>query len=163
MQNPRGLIPLNSCQSYDFFGDASNISTRSGIYVVGYWSQFQWIPIYVGLASNLKTRTSGKHRADLGTTDRGLVEYCYEISRHHQVKLFTYPMPKIMSWIRHREAALIRQLKPTYNTRKETASLSLFWAVVDGSLLLLSVTYQLLQILGIGLIVGSIAKYFGLI
>lgn len=163
MRNPRSLLPLTSCQSHDFFGDASNISDRSGIYIVGYWLNFQWIWVYVGLASNLKTRTSGKHRADPGTTDRGLVEYCHEISRHHQVKLFTYPMPKIMSWIRHREAALIRGLKPSYNTRQETASLSLFWAFVDGVLLTFSVTYRLLQVLGIGIIAGTIAKSLGLI
>lgn len=163
MQNPRSLLPLTSCQQFDFFGDATHISSRSGIYVVAYWLNFQWIPIYVGLASNLKTRTSGKHRADQGTTDRGLVEYCHEIERSHEVKIFCYPMPKIMSWIRHREAVLIRDLNPSYNTRQETASLSPFWAIVDGSLLLFSVTYRLLQILGIGLIAGTIAKHFGLI
>ena len=133
--SPKNLVPFARCQRFGFFDTKARISKRSGLYIVAYRHGLTWRYEYVGRAGNLSERTKGKHYAKYGTSDDELVNDCQILQDHgHRVQLFTYPMPRIDSWIDHREARLIERLKPLFNTRKERQAINPFWDFVDGVL-----------------------------
>ena len=133
--SPKNLIPFVRCHRFDFFSLEAKIPKRSGLYIVAYRDIFGWQYEYVGRATNLCERTKGKHYAKDGTSDAGLVDDCYALrDQGHKVYLLTYPMPRIDSWINHREARLIERLQPVFNTKKERQAINPFWDFVDGLL-----------------------------
>ena len=136
MRNPKHALPFIGADCTDFFSDGQTISRRSGLYIVTLECYGRHTVVYVGRATNLRSRTQGKHYARVGTSDEGLVNYCARLQNEGRgtVKLFTFPMVNIESWINHREAALIARLKPLYNTKSERQALNPFWAFVDGIL-----------------------------
>ena len=133
--SPKNLLPFVRCYRFNFFDLEAKIPKRSGLYIVAYRNGLGWQYEYVGRASNLSTRTKGKHYATFGSSDDELVNDCCILKDHgHRVQLFTYPMPRIDSWINHREARLIERLHPAFNTKKERQAINPFWDFVDGLL-----------------------------
>ena len=133
--SPKNLLPFVRCHRFDFFDLDAEIPKRSGLYVVAYRNGLGWQYEYVGRATNLCERTKGKHYATFGTSDDELVNDCSILQDHgHRVQLFAYPMPRIDSWINHREARLIERLRPVFNTKKERQAISPLWDFIDGAL-----------------------------
>ena len=133
--SPKNLLPFVRCHRFDFFDLDAKVPKRSGLYIVAYRNGLGWQYEYVGRASNLCERTKGKHYAKDGTSDNELVNDCSILQDYGQrVQLFAYPMPRIDSWINHREARLIERLRPAFNTKRERQAINPFWDFVDGML-----------------------------